>query len=70
MKDCAITAKSLITRTLVPLILGSIYGLFIKVCNIHALSGNISQLGGNILENIYGQFIKESVIHAISVSTR
>ena len=70
MKDCSITAKSLITRTLVPLILGNIYGPFMKVWDIHAISANISQLGGNILENIYGQFIKESVIHAISASTR
>ena len=67
MKDCAITAKSLITRSLVPLILGNIYGLFMKVCDIRA---NTSQLIGNILENTYGQFIKESVIHAISASTR
>ena len=49
MKDCTITAKSSITRSLGPLILGNIYGPFMKVCDIHAISANISQLGGNIL---------------------
>ena len=70
MKDCTITAKSFFTRSLGPLILGNIYGPFMKVCDIHAIRANISQLGGSILENIYGQFIKESVIHAISASTQ
>ena len=44
MKDCTITAKSSITRSLGPLILGNIYGPFMKVCDIHAISENISQL--------------------------
>ena len=35
MKDCTITAKSSITRSLGPLILGNIYGPFMKVCDIH-----------------------------------
>ena len=44
MKDCTITAKSSITRSLGPLILGNIYGPFMKVCDIHAISANISLL--------------------------
>ena len=66
-EDYAISEKCSITRSLVPLIFGNIYGPFMKVCNINAISANTSQLIGNILENTYGQFIKESVIHAMSV---
>ena len=51
MKDCTITAKSPIIRSLGPLILGNIYGPFMKMCDIHAISANTSQLVGNILEN-------------------
>ena len=49
MKDCTITAKSSITRSLGLLILGNIYGPFMKVCDIHAISANISQLGREYL---------------------